>query len=48
LKIRYTGSAARQLDAILAYIEARSPDGPTSFRRPLEPTRIVSVGLEIG
>jgi len=27
LKIRYTGPAARQLDAILAYIKARSPDG---------------------
>ena len=27
MKIRYTGPAARQLDAILAYIEARSPDG---------------------
>jgi toxin ParE1/3/4 len=27
LKIRYTGPAARQFDAILAYINARSPDG---------------------
>ena len=27
MKIRYTGPAARQLDAILAYIKARSPDG---------------------
>jgi plasmid stabilization system protein ParE len=27
LKIRYTGPAARQIDAILAYIKSRSPDG---------------------
>jgi toxin ParE1/3/4 len=27
VKIRYTRRAARQLDAILAYIEARSPQG---------------------
>jgi hypothetical protein len=27
LKIRSTGPAARQLDTILAYIQARSPDG---------------------
>ena len=27
MKIRYTGPAAPQLDAILAYIKARSPDG---------------------
>ena len=27
MRIRYTGPAARQLDAILAHIKARSPDG---------------------
>jgi hypothetical protein len=36
LKIRYTGPAARQLDAILPYVEARSPDGAAKVLSRIE------------
>jgi len=38
LKIRYTGPAARQLDAILAYIKARSPDGDANVLSRIDET----------
>ena len=44
MKIRCTGPAARQLDAILAYIKARSADGAADVLSRID--EALSIGAE--
>ena len=42
MKIRYTGPAARQFDAIPAHIKARSPDGAANVLSRIDEARSIA------